>query len=152
MVISRTMRSPVACLQFLQKNCSLKINSKYICHPDHFFSLLTWLCPFCPFKKFFSSVVGERQQCVVEKGGSSSMCFLWNNQRGQNPPSLAAAGVVGARSLPWRAGGFHSGLVGAKTSRWSRPASVTVWAKEGRHAATAAGKRVCDQWPWSRRS
>ena len=48
-------------------------------------------------------------------------------KRGQNPPSLAAAGVGGARSLPWLLRAGHSGLelVGARAAKTSRGASNT---------------------------
>ena len=48
-------------------------------------------------------------------------------KRGQNPPSMAAAGVGGARSLPWLLRAGHSGLelVGARAAKTSRGASNT---------------------------
>ena len=81
-------------------------------------------------------------------------------KRGQNPPSMAAAGVGGARSLPWLLRAGHSGLelVGARAAKTSRGASNTRWAKRRRHAAATLPQQekcVCaggDQWPWWRRS
>ena len=83
------MRSPVACLQFLQQqNCSLKINSKYICYPDHFFLFSHDCVLSAPSKSFF--------RLLWESGNS-----VWWKKAAPPPCVSCETTNVAKTHLPW---------------------------------------------------